>query len=77
MTKNDGGPAFPADSYTPNTNGMSLRDYFAGRAMTLFPFDEEDIAMLQSGIKPQHNIVAKFCYDLANAMIEEREHHDI
>lgn len=42
MDKNidDGGPAFPVpDTYLPNrqvqygTNGMSLRDYFAAKAM--------------------------------------------
>lgn len=32
MSNNDGGPAFPS---VPNdTDGMSLRDYFAGQALT-------------------------------------------
>jgi len=32
---NDGGPAFPVptDPLNPGTNGMSLRDWFAGMAM--------------------------------------------
>lgn len=30
MTTNDGGPAFPIE---PNSPGMSLRDYFAAKAM--------------------------------------------
>lgn len=30
---NDGGPAFPALNVCGQSNGMSLRDYFAGQAM--------------------------------------------
>lgn len=32
-TTDDGGPAFPHDGQANYTGGMSLRDYFAGRAM--------------------------------------------
>ena len=38
MTKEDGGPAFPLSresSSSKNYEGMTLRDYFAGQAMSL------------------------------------------
>ena len=31
--KKDGGPAFPSDEQENYTGGMSLRDYFAGKAL--------------------------------------------
>ena len=50
-----------------------LRDEFAGRAISLFPMDRDDIKSLQAGEIPDHRLVADFCYDLADAMIAERE----
>lgn len=44
-------------------DGMSLRDYFAARAITLFHLDNRDV---------MHDAVAKFCYSLADAMLVER-----
>lgn len=32
-TKNDGGPAFPHDGQANYTGGLTLRDYFAAKAM--------------------------------------------
>lgn len=31
--RNDGGPAFPVELLTGKSDGMSLRDYFAGQAI--------------------------------------------
>lgn len=85
---NNGGPAFPADPswLDPRTrdesrqqaHGMSLRDWFAGKALAGL--------MANPGGPIQANgmsgwgltncdvsAVAKYCYALADAMLAERE----
>ena len=62
---NTGGPAFPIHDgppYKPETDGMTLRDYFAAKAMQgiLFEFLEK-------------KDTAKFAYELADAMLEARK----
>lgn len=66
--KNDGGPAFPGDIYDKwgkekENTGMSLRDYFAAKAMqgllTNFKYDE--------------NGYAQSAYKIADAMLKARE----
>ena len=77
MTKNTGGQAFPSFKKIIHTgvhgnneikgfiNGMTLRDYFAGQILSnrlspkLFGSTDEELA--------------KACYDLADAMIKERD----
>ena len=66
---NDGGPAFPRNGH-PDKNdlpsiGMSLRDYFAAKAM--------------QGLLTNHNLkgakslhISKDAYQIADAMIEAR-----
>ncbi len=81
MSKNDGGPAFPQtkdswlsegvrDDPRPVPDGMSLRDYFAAKAMegwiASFPKDAE----FKDGMEPR---IAKFAYMVADAMLAERE----
>lgn len=80
-TINDGGPAFPGQWYDfqPLTGeqvvreqwgGMTLRDYFAAKAMqgyfaspvALHRVDADD--------------VAKYCYAMADAMLKAREVHN-
>lgn len=85
MTKiDDGGPAFPVippcdesgisePGYPYPAQGMSLRDWFAGQAIALFPMSEKNVEALLVGAKPRHDIVASFCYDLADAMLEARK----
>lgn len=73
MEKNDGGPAFPT-SYEVRirgiievhyADGMTLRDYFAAKAMNgLCSYSE------YSGSKGS---IAKYAYELADAMLAERE----
>lgn len=69
MTK-DGGPAFPLQSigpdFQPGYSGMTLRDYFAAKAM--------------QGLMSQHSYGASLlhenaanAYKMANAMLAERE----
>jgi hypothetical protein len=75
----DGGPAFPFafpdyHGQEPHiVHGMSLRDYFAAAAVTLFTLEDKDVAALREGAQPAHDVVAKFCYELADAMLAERK----
>lgn len=55
-------PAFPIPGLQddPDFNGMSLRDYFAARAMQVYASDWSDVE------------VAQMAYKTADAMIKER-----
>ena len=67
MSNNTGGPAFPAPAgrLTPITDqGMTLRDYFAAKAI---------IAYHSDGKFSDSEDVASWCYRLADAMLEARE----
>ena len=69
-TDNNGGPAFPIGS-TPEEwgNGMTLRDYFAAKAMQAWFSDPEaDFA----DPKMQKR-AAKYSYMIANQMLKARE----
>lgn len=61
-TKNDGGPAFPIGS-TPEEwgNGMTLRDYFAAKAMQSYICDDYT-----------PDAIAKAAYEMADAMLKAR-----
>lgn len=63
--------AFPSDSFS--NAGMTLRDYFAAKAIGLFGIEEKQLADLIQGDTPNHEVVARFCYGLADAMMAERE----
>ena len=66
--------AFPfSDGFNQPQYGMTLRDYFAAKAIGLFPLDSDDCVALKSGQVPDHKIVARFCYELADAMLAVRE----
>lgn len=85
---NDGGPAFPVYSqpapelsFQADSAGMSLRDYFAARALqavagaAAFNQVAEDM-MKRAGINPARDtdkFIAMLAYDFADAMIAERE----
>ena len=67
MSNNTGGPAFPAPAgrLTPITDqGMTLRDYFAAKAIIAYHSDGE-FSNSEDG--------ASWCYRLADAMLEARE----
>ena len=75
----DGGPAFPAVIHVSSstvdikkTKGMTLRDWFAGKAISIFDVGQEEIQRIQKGDPPDHKTVAKFCYKLADIMLKER-----
>ena len=85
MTKRDGGPAFATvipnpinPDHQPGTrwHGMTLRDYFAGQALTLFTMDADAVDRLVRGERPNHHTAATFCYEVADAMLAARAHQE-
>ena len=70
---NDGGPAFPSAQLT---RGMSLRDYFAGQALTVVVNMAAWTPELAPRLAGHETVEHKFAfnaYRLADAMIAERE----
>ena len=71
---NDGGPAFPS-SNTPDTGyfaeGMTLRDYFAAKALAAILANpaKEDCLRGVSGL----TCYPKYAYDWADAMMAARD----
>ncbi|EPJ8276021.1 TPA: hypothetical protein N2N62_000726 [Citrobacter freundii] len=66
MSKRTGGPAFPVpdSEYQIQDTGMTLRDYFAAKAMQ---------AVLVNGYFDKFESVASDAYKLADAMLRSRE----
>ena len=70
---NDGGPAFPTPEWrgknqiTLGTYGMTLRDYFATKAMQGF------LNNLQPGEGYEMSDIVEDSYMMADAMLAERE----
>lgn len=70
MTMDTSGPAFPCDlvAYDPEVQieyeGMSLRDYFAAKAM------QADLAGYEGAMWDR---VAKQAYEMADAMLKARQ----
>jgi len=73
-TRNDGGFAFPVGYHLERNSAdqqdMSLRDYFAAKAMAAFiaPF-----ATLEKGARKKDTDYAEWAYSMADAMLAERE----
>lgn len=74
-TKDDGGPAFPREDYqlerAPGQSGMSLRDYFAAAALT--GFASQSFSMFGDTTPTYVSGVAKFAYEIADAMLAARK----
>lgn len=79
MAEKDGGPAFPAkriryDGSCQTTvlfsQGMTLRDYFAGQGLSGWISDP----CIGDDTNVEH--IAKKCYELADAMLAEREENN-
>lgn len=70
MSKRDGGPAFPLPDRRElgAAVGMSLRDWFAGRALSVLAG-----GMRKDGTALTFNAVAEECYRYADAMLEARQ----
>ena len=81
-TINDGGPAFPFGQISETTGqpvngfydpGMSLRDYFAAKAMQgLLAHDTRYRPRARDSHMHWHGAMAKEAYELADAMLEQR-----
>lgn len=73
---NTGGPAFPfIDSASPLEHpGMTLRDYFAAKAMQIM-WDAYDKGYcgLNNNDAPNVEIIAEGAYQMADAMLKARE----
>ena len=71
--KNDGGPAFPSN-YTTTFNGMSLRDYFAAKAMQgLISACNSEGIWTGCGDKKMNDNMAITAYMVADSMLKARE----
>lgn len=58
-----GGPAFPTPAHNLQNDGMTLRDYFAAKAMqAMVPLER---------VTPQ--VAASIAYTFADAMLKARE----
>lgn len=79
--KNGGGPAFPREDYQCNggggnlgQEGMTLRDYFAAKAVGVaFKFYEDGYCGNDGELDDKSSaVVAAVAYELADAMLAER-----
>lgn len=61
----DGGPAFPKNYGVPN-EGMTLRDYFAAKAM-------QGLLSADNELKLEDYEIANYAYQQADEMLAERE----
>jgi hypothetical protein len=66
---NTGGPAFPTEAYDlerqtlVSEEGMTLRDYFAAKAMQ---------GMMHDVSQPVGEVIAEWAYQVADAMLKAR-----
>lgn len=76
MSKDNGGPAFPRDGYQiedeygrketiQGKSGMTLRDYFAAKAM-------QGMIASYGYLRSEVDVIAESAYDCADAMLKER-----
>ena len=69
-------PAFPTTQYVTgfypsgHTEGMTLRDYFAAKAMQGFA---STIDISDADYQEHFGYIAKDCYEIADAMLEARK----
>ena len=71
---NDGGPAFPSDR--AGQVGMSLRDWFAGKALAGIGASSQEHGCIWqrfSDEDPSPVGIAELCYLIADAMLRERD----
>lgn len=74
MTRDDGGQAFPVHSAVgAGKDGMTLRDWFAGKVMAAAMTNAEGLgAMDEDDRKSLFVMAAKISYEVADAMLAER-----
>ena len=76
MTKNTGGPAFPCHPGIENPiyDGMSLRDYFAAKAMQGICANPDDIHVPEDETYDQYvDEISRSAYKIADAMLKARQ----
>ncbi len=67
MNKETGGPAFPFKGAINDSSGMTLRDYFAAKAMQAIVADHKMVVELGS-----RDVIAESAYNIADAMLKAR-----
>lgn len=67
----DGGSAFP--SLEIGQAGMSLRDWFAGKAMQALLSDPKYLQAIKAQSLEVDSFVANTAYEMADAMLGQRE----
>lgn len=72
-----GGPAFPTPAHNLQNDGMTLRDYFAAKAMAAMMASPSNVAktMDKLGVTEDDvlNYLAAGSYAMADAMLKARE----
>lgn len=68
MSKDTGGPAFPQAEDESGWEGMTLRDYFAAKAMQSIL-----LGLMNHKFDIQYDEIASMAYGQADAMIEARK----
>ncbi len=71
-TKDNGGPAFPHSRLGSDADGMTLRDYFAAKALQGMLCNGFVPSQSQDANRPHYNY-AKHAYAIADAMLEARK----
>jgi hypothetical protein len=74
---NTGGPAFPLQSigpdFAPGYSGMTLRDYFAAKAMQGMLADPDTARTVRKAGRKMDEAVAELAYMFADAMLKARD----
>lgn len=75
MTNNNGGPAFPVAGSEHNypIEGMTLRDFFAAKAMAAIVRRWDGHSFGGGPKSPQYKELAEDAYYIADAMLSARE----
>lgn len=75
MTNNNGGPAFPVAGSEHNypIEGMTLRDFFAAKAMASIVRRWDGHSFGGGPKSPQYKELAEDAYCIADAMLRARE----
>ncbi len=76
MAKNDGGPAFPLHAVEGShyaEYGMSLRDYFAAKALTGMLASSETFSVDKDTKAVTPNHFSKLAYMFSDSMLAARE----
>ncbi len=68
-------PAYPTlykdGELAVSCGGMTKREALAMAALNMWKIEEGDLEKIQAGHSAKHSVVAKFCIEVADAMIEE------